>query len=68
MVTLKEMLENQEQIRSIIFKMLQKEPKSMRKLSGEIGIGINTLIRFLNGSDVEFVSLRKIMNWIKEHE
>lgn len=64
----KNLLENQAEIRKKLFAMIQKNPQSMRKLSKEMGIGINTLIRFLDQSDVEFAPLGKIIKWIKEHE
>lgn len=63
----KNLLENQAEIRKKLFKMIQKNPQSMRKLSKEMGIGINTLIRFLDDSDVEFAPLQKIINWMDKN-
>lgn len=64
----KELLENQTSVRKKLFAMIQKNPQSMRKISKEMGIGINTLIRFLDDADVEFSPLNKIIKWMKENE
>lgn len=66
--TFKQFMENQSEYRIKLFNMMKENPISMRNLSDQMGIGINTLIRFLREEkDVDFVQLTKIEKWIKKN-
>lgn len=67
--TFKNFVENQEELRIRLFRILKKDPKPLVNVAAEIGIGKATLFRFLKDEqDVDFVRLIKIEKWLEKQE
>lgn len=64
----KNFLENQQEIRTQVYKILKNKPRSIVDVAKEMGIGHTTLWRFLKDEeDVDFVRLVKIEKWIDKN-
>jgi len=65
----KKYVEDQQEIRDRLLKVLKENPQGLSSLSKEIGVSLNTIFGFLRDEkNVDFIRLVKIEKWIKKHE
>lgn len=68
LVDFKDLMANQEKIRKKAQDRYFNKPRSYAELGKKIGINAMTVRGFLNGKSVNFITLKKIYDWLQKDD